>query len=102
MPKPASLALGPQIPATYDPHHVAGLQAMQRGEASPHQQQQVLKWLIENAAGTYQFHYYPSERDTAFALGRAFPGQQIVKLLNLDLSILRRNANADPSIQSPG
>jgi hypothetical protein len=96
--KKPTLALGPHIPPEYQHVHAAGLQAMQRGEASAHQQQLVLKWLIEQCCGTYQFHFYPDERSTAFALGRAFPGQQVVKLLNLDLSILRRN---DVSANSP-
>ena len=91
--KKPTLAAGPFIPAPYEIHHVAGLQAMQRGEASAHQQQEVLKWLIERAACTFEFHYYPSERDTAFALGKAFVGQSVVKLLKLDLSLLRREKN---------
>lgn len=86
----ATLKDGPFIPAPYEQIHAAGLQALQRGDASAHQQQTVLKWLIEQCAGTYQFHFYPTERETSFALGRAFPGQQIVKLLHLDLSTLRR------------
>lgn len=89
--KKATLADGPHIPAKYDVLHVAAFQALQRGEADPHQQQQALKWLIEEAAGTYQFHFYPDDRATAFALGKAFVGQAIVKLLSLDLALLRRN-----------
>ncbi len=88
--KKATLADGPHIPAPYDILHVASVQALQRGDATAHQQQEVLRWLIEVAAGTYQMHYYESERDTAFALGKAFVGQTIVKLLKLDLSKLRR------------
>lgn len=75
----------PYAPAAYEPVVMAGLKALQAGNASAHQQQRVLKWLIEEASGCYEFHYYPSERDTAFALGRAFPGQQVVKLLNTNL-----------------
>ena len=48
-------------------------------------------WLIEQAAGAYEFHYYPTDRDTAFSLGRAFVGQQVVKMLHLNISSLRRN-----------
>lgn len=93
--KKATLAAGPHIPPNYEAHHVRALQALQRGDANEHQQQEALKWLIEQAAGTYQFHFYPGDRETAFALGRAFVGQQIVKLLSLDLStLLRRNDHA--------
>jgi len=66
------------------------MQALARGEANSDQQQRALKWLIEQAAGTYEFQFYPSDRDTSFALGRGFVGQQIVKLLKLNLSSLRR------------
>ena len=89
--KKATLKDGPHVPADYQTHHVAAFQALQRGDAEPHQQREALKWLIEQGAGVYQFHYYPGERDTAFALGRAFTGQQVVKLLALDLAVLRRN-----------
>lgn len=92
--KKATLADGPHIPAKYDANHAAAFQALQRGDATEHQQQQALKWLIEQAAGTYQFHYYPSDRDTTFALGKAFVGQSVVKLLTLDLALLRRNDRA--------
>jgi hypothetical protein len=73
----------------------------QRGDASAEQQQRALRWLIEQAAGTYEFAYYPSDRDTAFALGRGFVGQQVVKLLKLNLMSLRRLSNANPSTPAP-
>jgi hypothetical protein len=92
-PKKPTLAAGPFIPAPYEVLHVAAFQALQRGDASAHQQQEALKWLIERAAGTYEAHYYQSERDTAFALGKAYVGQTVVKLLKLDLSKLRRAEN---------
>lgn len=91
MTKKATRADGPFIPPPYELADATAFQALQRGDADVHQQQRALKWLIEQAAGTYEFNYYPSERDTAFALGRAFVGQQVVKLLRLNLSSLRRN-----------
>jgi hypothetical protein len=96
-----TLAIGPFIPATYDVADVAAIQALQRGDASAEQQQRALRWLIEQAAGTYEFAYYPSDRDTAFALGRGFVGQQVVKLLKLNLMSLRRLSNANPSTPAP-
>lgn len=83
-------AAGPHIPAPYDLADASAIQALIRGEAEPHQQQRALKWIIEQAAGTYEFNFYPSDRETAFALGRGFVGQQIVKLSKLNLSTLRR------------
>lgn len=92
-----SLANGPFIPAPYELADASSFQALQRGEATPEQQRRALDWLITAGAGAYEFHYYPSDRDTAFALGRAFVGQQIIKLLKLNLMSLRRERNASPS-----
>ena len=90
-PKPkATLANGPQVPAGYDMADVTALQAMAAGEADEIQQKRILAWIINQAAGTYEFHFYPTERDTSFALGRCFVGQQIVKLLKIDPTLLRR------------
>lgn len=91
--KKPTLAIGPYVPAEYSLADASSIQAMHRGEASKEQQQRALKWLIEKCSGTYEFHYYPIDRDTAFALGRCFVGQQITKLVNLDLSSLRRQSN---------
>lgn len=84
-------AKGPYMPVEYELADVSAFQALERGDADTHQQRRALKWLIERAAGTYEFNYYPSERDTAFALGRTFVGQQVVKLLRLNLLQLRKN-----------
>ena len=89
--KTPTRAIGPFIPPPYDLADASAFQALQRGEAEPFQQQRALKWLIEQAAGVYEFQYYPTDRDTSFALGRAFVGQQVVKLLRLNTSQLRRN-----------
>lgn len=93
------LAKGPFVPAEYESADASAFQALQRGDATPDQQKRALDWLITKGAGAYQFHYYPSDRDTAFALGRGFVGQQIVKLLALNLMTLRRadHANTSPS-----
>ncbi len=96
-PQRSGLAIGPYVPADYDLPAACAFQALQRGEATPDQQKLALEWLIKQAAGTYEFHYYPSDRDTAFALGRAFVGQQTVKLLTLNLMSLRRERNANAS-----
>lgn len=93
----ATRAAGPHVPAPYDLPDVAAVQALQRGDASPEQQQRVLRWVIEHAAGTYEFNFYPTDRETAFALGREFVGQQLVKLLKLDLASLRRQSNVGQS-----
>jgi hypothetical protein len=88
--KAPTRAIGPFIPPPYELGDATAFQALERGEAEPYQQQRALKWLIEQAAGTYEFNYYPSDRDTSFALGRAFVGQQVIKLLRLNTSQLRK------------
>lgn len=99
--KKPDLSRGPHVPATYTLADASAIQALHRGDASPDQQQRALKWLIEKASNTYEFHFYPGDRDTAFALGRGFVGQQVVKLLKLDLSSLRRQANETATSTHP-
>lgn len=88
-----SLVQSPAVPAEYELADADAIQALIQGTADEQQQRRALKWIVEVAAGMYQFQYYPSERDTAFALGRGFVGQQIVKLSRLNLSALRRASN---------
>ena len=88
----ATRAQGPQIPPPYDLPDVSAIQALHRGDATPDQQQRALKWIVERAAGAYEFNYYPTDRDTSFALGRAFVGQQVVKLLKLSLAELNHKS----------
>lgn len=94
--KPAARALSdnaPWRPATWDIEDAGALQALFRGDAPPHVQQRALKFMIEALCGTYEMHYHAGtdgERNTAFALGRAFPGQQIVKLLKVNLARLEK------------
>lgn len=88
----ASRAQGPHIPPPYDLADVSAVQALANGDATPDQQQRSLRWIIERAAGAYEFNYYPSDRDTAFALGRAFVGQQLVKLTKLSVAELKRQS----------
>ena len=80
----------PVAPADYEPADVSAIQALSRGEADEHQQKRAMKWIIEQAAGTYEMHYYPTERNTSFSLGRGFVGQQIVKMLRLNVSALTK------------
>lgn len=90
---------GPHIPPAYDVATAGAIQALGRGDASEGQQKLALQWIIEVGAVAYQFQYYPSDRDTAFALGRAFVGQQIVKLLKLNLMALRSEKDVQKEIR---
>ena len=79
-------------PPDWEIADAGALQAMQRGDASPHQQQRALDYIIRALAGTYDLSFRPdSERETSFAEGRRFVGLQIVKLLNLKLENLKHD-----------
>lgn len=87
--KKTSRAAGPHIPPQWELADASAIQALVDGRAEPHQQQRAIQWIVNHAAGTYEFNYYPTDRDTSFALGRAFVGQQVVKLMRVNLSALR-------------
>jgi hypothetical protein len=95
MKKPIKQSLeehAPWLPAPYELADVGAIQALARGDAPPDAQKRALRWIIENAAGTYEQSYRPGpegERDTAFAEGRRHVGLNIVKLLKLNLQAMR-------------
>jgi len=70
------------------------MQALAKGTASAHQQRVALDWIMYRASNYLDEPYRPGgdegSRDTVFALGRAFVGRQIAKLLNVNLSVLAR------------
>ena len=81
----------PIQPAQWEPADAGALQALVRGEAEPHQQKRALDWIIKQAAGTYDLSYRPNSHDeTQFAEGKRFVGLQIVKLLNLNLGVFKK------------
>lgn len=78
----------PWLPAPYDSSDVAAFKAMREGRAEPYQQALVLEWLLY-VCGTYENPFRPGsdgERDTAFAAGKQWVGQQIVKMVNMPLA----------------
>jgi hypothetical protein len=81
----------PWHPAKYDKLIAAGIKALVAGEATPHQQKTVLKWIIEEAARTYDSQYFPdSDRDTVFALGKEHVGKQCVKMANISMKVFAK------------
>ena len=77
-------------PPPYEVLHVAAIQALASGSASPHQQQEALRWIIEQASATYDLSFSPeSDRATSFAEGRRFVGLQIVKMTKLNKEALK-------------
>lgn len=103
-PKPVSarardLKRQPWYPPDYELADATALQALSRGEASPDQQKRALRWIIQNAAATYDMTFHPGadegRRNTDFAEGRRFVGNQCVKLLNLVVSKMPHAKHAD-------
>lgn len=82
------------LPPAYELGDVQAFQALERGAATEGQQKRALAWIIQQAAGTYDQSYRPGgeegRRDSDFAEGRRFVGNQIVKLLRLNLGAMRR------------
>lgn len=79
-------------PALYEVADIYAVRALNKGDATPEQQQRALKWIIDGAA---QFREQPfrseadgGERETAFALGRQQVGREIMKALTLPDELL--------------
>lgn len=88
------------LPPKWDVADAGAMQALARGEASPDQQMRSLDWIINAACGTYDLSFNPdSDRATSFAEGRRMVGLQIVKLIKLNLSMLRTAKGGAPDEQ---
>lgn len=75
----------------WDVADAAAIQALEKGAATPEQQQRALAFIINKACRTYEPSYSPvREHDTSFAEGRRFAGLQIVKLLRVNVAALSR------------
>ncbi len=74
----------------YSVADVAAMQALFRGEADTRQQQRAVDWILNVAAKVYDEHYFDHPRDTDFALGKRFVGQEILKLSKLDTGELEK------------
>ena len=79
-------AFQPWEPPEYDDADIYAIRALVAGTANDGQQRRALAWIINAACGTYDQPFRPGvdgDRATAFACGRQFVGQQIVKLSKL-------------------
>lgn len=87
----AKKPIPPHFRCDYDIPTAAAIQALIKGEAAPHQQQDAMNWLINQACGTYNTSFSElGDRETCFAEGRRYVGNQIVKLSKLSLNALRK------------
>lgn len=81
----------PHFRCDYDVPTVSAIQALVRGDATEQQQKDAVNWIVNVAAGTYNVSFSEAgDRETAFSEGRRFVGLQIVKLMKLQISALRK------------
>jgi hypothetical protein len=81
----------PWIPPEYETADAAAIRSLRDGTATPEQQKRALAYIVNTLAATYDLSYRPtSDRDTAFAEGRRFVGLQCVKLMNLNLALIKQ------------
>ena len=92
-PKPKSSA--PWMPVKYVKADVAALHAVRRGEANASQQLRAMEFILEIICDRHGMSFRPGgaegARETDFAEGRRFVGNQIVKLTNLPLSKIKED-----------
>lgn len=68
-------------PASYDKDILMAIRACIAGKASEGQQQTAMDWIITKASNLYDVSYRKQDTHaTAFAEGRRFVGNQIVKM----------------------
>lgn len=81
----------PWLPPEWEVADAVALQALQRGDADSHAQKRALDWIVKQACRTYDLPYFAdSERDSTFATGKQFVGQQIVKLLHINTMKMKK------------
>jgi len=81
-------------PPVYEAADVTAIQQLERGEANAEMQKRALNWIIMEVSKTYDMSYRPGDtHETAFHEGRRFVGNEIIKMLKLDPSKLRRKEN---------
>lgn len=76
----------------WDLADAAAFQALARGSASSDQQIRALKFLVETLSGYYEISFHPGpagDRVTAFAEGKRFVGQQVAKLIAMNLGAFK-------------
>lgn len=83
----------PYKPVPYEAHHVGAVQALMRGDCPDHLQKQFIQWLIESCCATYDQSYRENPYHTAFAEGRRFCGNTVIKMSKLDANKLRSMTN---------
>lgn len=101
-PKPVRQALAdhaPWKPPEYAIADVVAIKALYDGTADKQQQQRALTCIIDILSGRNDMSYRPGglegDRDTCFAEGRRYVGQQLVKMVKVNLDKLRRDHDVE-------
>lgn len=69
------------------------IKGLAAGTASDEQQKRALAWIINELCGTYDMSFHPdSQRASDFAEGKRFVGTQIVKEVNINPSLIRKES----------
>jgi hypothetical protein len=84
-------------PAPFTSADATALQAVASGTANDGQQKRALDWILKSACGLPVWPYRADERETCVALGRQFVGQQIMGVLKVNISVLRKRESAQTS-----
>lgn len=88
-PGPVKKRREPWHPAEWTIEDAQAVQALSRGAATPVEQVRALKWIIEQAAMTYDEPFVPGEEATrSYLMGRMSVGRQIVKLVKVPLDMM--------------
>lgn len=76
---------GAAQPAKFSEAQAYAIQQMLNGCATEHQQKIGMAWILTQASNAYGECFHPTDRETSFALGRAFVGQQIIGIAKIPL-----------------
>ena len=81
----------PWHPALWELADASAIQAMSRGEATADQQRRAIEWIVKSAAMTHDETFVAGQADvSAFLAGRRSVGNQVLKLLIINISAFRR------------
>lgn len=104
---PGPLILGqdkrPQFAWPHRIADVAAVQAIMAGTATPEQQMNGMRWVIETACMTYDETFHPeSERASAFMQGRRFVGLKLVLMSKTSINALLKRQDPNATLSEQG
>lgn len=74
--------LSPDVPPKVDKDVIIELKALSGSKA--------MAWIVHELCRATDNPYYPGDRDTSFACGKAFVGQTLLGLINVSNEALQR------------